>query len=144
MSDARYTDWRSFQCTAARDEIDLSFHSLFFFLAMTSDDCEQVITIRVVYLTEKCLRMWVTTTERSIVSSPRFLIRYSTFVVKYSWAFLLLGIVICFTLGLSAVFLRDLPDFNDPTKVTKTSNVEKKNCSIRSLCRVSFLEAKIR
>lgn len=43
--------------------------------------------------------------------------RYSTFVVKYSWAFLLLGLVICLALGLSAIFSRDLPDFNDPTKV---------------------------
>ncbi|CAF4102545.1 unnamed protein product [Rotaria socialis] len=41
---------------------------------------------------------------------------YSTFVVKYSWCFLLLGLIICFALGLSAVLLRDLPDFNDPTK----------------------------
>ncbi len=44
-------------------------------------------------------------------------IRYSTFVVKYSWCFLLLGLIICMGLGLSAVLLRDLPDFNDPTKV---------------------------
>ncbi|CAF5200731.1 unnamed protein product, partial [Rotaria magnacalcarata] len=45
-----------------------------------------------------------------------FLYRYSTFVVKYSWCFLLLGLIICFALGLSAVLLRDLPNFNDPTK----------------------------
>ena len=44
-------------------------------------------------------------------------LRYSTFVVKYFWCFLLLGLVICITLGLTAVLLRDLPDFNDPTKV---------------------------
>ncbi len=38
-------------------------------------------------------------------------------MVKYSWCFLLLGTVICIGLGISAVLLRDLPDFNDPTKV---------------------------
>lgn len=43
--------------------------------------------------------------------------RYSTFVVKYAWCFLLLGSSICVGLGLAAVLMRDLPDFNDPTKV---------------------------
>ena len=43
--------------------------------------------------------------------------RYSTFLVKYSWCFLLLGLVICIALGLSAILGGDLPDFNDPTKV---------------------------
>ncbi|UJR30169.1 hypothetical protein I4U23_017709 [Adineta vaga] len=42
--------------------------------------------------------------------------KYSTLVVKYSWCFLLLGLVICIALGLSAVLGGDLPDFNDPTK----------------------------
>ncbi|CAF0882361.1 unnamed protein product [Adineta steineri] len=42
--------------------------------------------------------------------------KYSTLVVKYSWCFLLLGLVICIALGLSAVLARDLPNFNDPTK----------------------------
>ncbi|CAF0835282.1 unnamed protein product [Rotaria sordida] len=42
--------------------------------------------------------------------------KYSTFVVKHSWCFLLLGFSICIALGLSAILLRDLPDFNDPTK----------------------------
>lgn len=45
--------------------------------------------------------------------------RYSTFVVKYSWCFLLLGLIICIALGLTAILLRDLPDFNDPTKVNR-------------------------
>jgi hypothetical protein len=53
--------------------------------------------------------------------------RYSTFVVKYSWCFLLLGVVICIGLGLSAVLLRDLPNFNDPTKVNKRLSSELKN-----------------
>ncbi|CAF1203962.1 unnamed protein product, partial [Adineta ricciae] len=42
--------------------------------------------------------------------------KYSTFLVKYSWCFLLLGLVICIALGLSAILGGDLPDFNDPTK----------------------------
>ncbi|CAF3652461.1 unnamed protein product, partial [Rotaria sordida] len=65
---------------------------------MTSTDCEHTISIRVELHSEKYIRI------------------YSTFVVKYSWCFLLLGLIICFALGLSAVLLRDLPDFNDPTK----------------------------
>ncbi|CAF3558272.1 unnamed protein product [Rotaria sp. Silwood1] len=65
---------------------------------MTYTDCEHAISVRVEFHSEKWIRI------------------YSTFVVKYSWCFLLLGLVICFALGLSAVLLRDLPDFNDPTK----------------------------
>ncbi len=57
--------------------------------------------------------------------------RYSTFVVKYSWCFLLLGLVICIALGLTAVLLRDLPDFNDPTKVKKKNFIEEK---IKEFC----------
>ncbi|CAF0737563.1 unnamed protein product [Adineta steineri] len=52
----------------------------------------------------------------NLVTRPCWCRRYSTFVVKYSWCFLLLGSTICIALGLSAVLLRDLPDFNDPTK----------------------------
>ncbi|CAF4946392.1 unnamed protein product [Rotaria sp. Silwood1] len=65
---------------------------------MTYTDCEHAISVRVEFHSEKWIRI------------------YSTFVVKYSWCFLLLGLIICFALGLSAVLLRDLPDFNDPTK----------------------------
>ena len=48
--------------------------------------------------------------------------RYSTFLVKYSWCFLSLGFVICLSLGAYAVLFRDLPDFNDPTKVPFSSS----------------------
>ncbi|CAF2450277.1 unnamed protein product [Rotaria sp. Silwood2] len=53
----------------------------------------------------------------NLVTRPCWLChKYSTFVVKHSWCFLLLGFFICIVLGLSAILLRDLPDFNDPTK----------------------------
>ncbi|CAF2034049.1 unnamed protein product [Rotaria magnacalcarata] len=65
---------------------------------MVANDCEEAISIRAEIYIEKIIK------------------RYSTFVVKHSWCFLLLGFSICIVLGLSSVILHDLPDFNDPTK----------------------------
>ncbi|CAF3371762.1 unnamed protein product [Rotaria sp. Silwood1] len=65
---------------------------------MISTDCEEAISVRAQFYLDKILQ------------------GYSTFVVKHSWCFLLLGFFICIVLGLSAILLRDLPDFNDPTK----------------------------
>lgn len=83
---------------------------------MSNTDCEDALTIKAEFYVEKVIRGSVENKWR-IVIWILFVYRYSTFVVKYSWCFLLLGSIICIGLGLAAVLLRDLPDFNDPTKV---------------------------
>jgi hypothetical protein len=83
---------------------------------MSYTDCEHAISIRVQYYVEKLTR-WLVERESLFDFNLYLINRYSTFVVKYSWCFLTLGLIICISLGLSAVLLRDLPDFNDPTKV---------------------------
>jgi hypothetical protein len=86
-------------------------------------NCEDAFTSRALFYIEKIIRWFVDEKyylnefEIVIVVVVFLLNRYSTFVVKYSWCFLLFGSVICLVLGISAVLLRDLPDFNDPTKV---------------------------
>lgn len=88
---------------------------------MRETDCEIAITSRVEVYIEKVLQWFVELTrkEEFLFIQSSFFCRYSTFLVKYSWCFLLLGAVICISMGVSAVLLRDLPNFSDPTKVNK-------------------------
>jgi hypothetical protein len=92
---------------------------------LTYTDCEDSITIRMEVYLEKINR-WLVEKNFNLKFDFNLIDRYSTLIVKYSWCFLLLGTIICIALGLSGIFLHDLPDFNDPTKVKNFNFVKKK------------------
>jgi hypothetical protein len=82
---------------------------------MADTDCEDALTTKALFYIEKIIHGLVEKINFDL--NLNLFSRYSTFIVKYSWCFLLLGSIICISLGLSAVLLRELPDFNDPSKV---------------------------
>ena len=85
---------------------------------MSFTEWEAAVTARIGHYIAKFILWLVVEYLHALNVVYVFVYRYSTFVVKYAWCFLLLGSTVCICLGLTAVLTRDLPDFNDPTKVT--------------------------